>query len=72
MPKPMTENSYAKISNVLRYATKHVAEETMVDAAAELRGNVTDDIVDVSVSCDGTWQRRGYSSLNGESRTLHI
>ena len=23
------------------------------------------DIVDTSVSCDGTWERRGFSSLNG-------
>ena len=23
------------------------------------------DIVDISVSCDGTWHRRGFSSLNG-------
>ena len=22
-------------------------------------------VTDITVSCDGTWQRRGYSSLNG-------
>ena len=23
------------------------------------------DVADIAVSCDGTWQRRGFSSLNG-------
>ena len=23
------------------------------------------DVEDIAVSCDGTWQRRGFSSLNG-------
>ena len=27
--------------------------------------NDSTSIVDTSVSCDGSWQRRGYSSLNG-------
>ena len=40
----------------------------MKESANELRllkdpGNAS--IVDVGISCDGTWQRRGFSSLNG-------
>ena len=31
-------------------------------AAKELK---SEDITDVAVSCDGTWQRRGFKSLNG-------
>ena len=47
-------------------AVKDVAETTMQDACTELRGDVAEDsIVDTAVSCDGSWQRRGYSSLNG-------
>ena len=40
----------------------------MTDAAAEIRRakNADEDaVVNCPVSCDGTWQRRGYSSLNG-------
>ena len=40
----------------------------MSDAAEEIRilKNVNDDeLADCAVSCDGTWQRRGFSTLNG-------
>lgn len=69
MPRPMTANNYDKI--VKRYAkvSKTIADQTMTDAAEEIRSmvnDVTDDqVVDTSVSHDGTWQRRGHSSFNG-------
>ncbi|XP_065660932.1 uncharacterized protein LOC136084596 [Hydra vulgaris] len=76
MPKPMTANNYNKIVIKLTNAVKSVAEDTMMDAAQELKdlksnlvlNSIPDhvpNIVDVAVSCDGTWQRRGYSSNNG-------
>jgi len=40
----------------------------MNDAAEELRSKFHAseyEITDTAVSCDGTWQKRGYSSLNG-------
>ena len=40
----------------------------MDDAASEIKSKLAandDPIVDTAISCDGTWQRRGYSSLNG-------
>ena len=66
LPKPMTHNNYDKIVENFVKATKVVAEDTISDAVAEIREAKKandDDIVDTSVSCDGTWQRRGYSSL---------
>ena len=36
----------------------------MKNAAAELQDG-TDEIVNTAISIDGTWQRRGFSSLNG-------
>jgi len=34
--------------------------------AVDLRCNATEgDLVDVRVSCDGTWQKRGFQSNNG-------
>lgn len=77
MPKPMTINNYNKIVLKLTNAVKCVAEVTMMDAAQELKGlkndhfvlnSITDRLlnpIDVALSCDGTWQRRGYSSING-------
>jgi hypothetical protein len=60
----MTSNNYDKIVKKLVIAVKDVAETTMQDACKEIR-DTSIDIVDTAVSCDGSWQRRGYSSLNG-------
>ena len=77
LPKPMTFNNYNKIVLNLTIAAKSVAENTIIDAAQELKdlksnhlvlNSIPDhlpDVTDVAVSCDGTWQRRGYSSNNG-------
>ena len=43
-------------------AVKKVGCESMQDAAKELK---SEDITDVAVPCDGAWQRRGFTSLNG-------
>ncbi|XP_065645780.1 zinc finger MYM-type protein 1-like [Hydra vulgaris] len=40
-----------------------VAKETMLQAAKKIKGN-SNNIVDTGASTDGTWQCRGYSSLN--------
>nr|XP_047137499.1 uncharacterized protein LOC124814004 [Hydra vulgaris] len=66
MPKPMTPKNYSKITTKIKNIVKSVANETMSDAATEMKENATsEDIVDVGVSCDGSWQKRGYQSMNG-------
>ena len=65
LPKPMTQKSFDKSVKWLLKATTTVAEETMNEAAEELKENCDEPFVDVGVSADGSWQRRGYSSLNG-------
>ena len=47
-----TSNSYEKIVNIVSKSAKLVAEETINDAAEELKGENVDNIVDVGVSCD--------------------
>ncbi|GFW87336.1 transposable element Tcb1 transposase [Trichonephila clavipes] len=45
-----------------------VAEESMIKAATEIvekKQNLSSDIVKCGISVDGTWQRRGYTSMNG-------
>ena len=55
-----------KITSVVNVTVKEVAEQVMLEAAEELRGeNSTSDPVDVGVSFDGIWQRRGFTSVNG-------
>ena len=56
MPEPMN----SKLSNTLRDAVKIVAERNMVDVVEELRGE--NETAYASVSVDGTWQRKGFTS----------
>ena len=72
LPQPMTAKSYNKSVSSLLNAAYEVAEETMIDAANELKGDSTDDVVDASISKDGSWQRRGYSSLNGTFTAMSL
>ena len=67
MPKPVTQNNYDKIAAKILNVTKTVAEET-------IRENITSDynFVDTGVSCDGAWQKRGSSSLNGVFTAISI
>ena len=60
MPSPMTKNAYNGLSYSIKVAFKQVAEKSMSDAAAKLRG--TEETAYVTVSADGTWQKKGFSS----------
>ena len=64
MPKPMTQNNFDKIVKTVSHCAKAVAREIMNDAAEEIRKS-DPSIVYTGVSVDGSWQRRGFSSLNG-------
>ena len=68
MPPPVGSKPFMGHTKALLRAAKDVAEQTMNDAAQEVyKSNTKDgeDIVEAAVSCDGTWQRRGYASLHG-------
>ena len=72
MPKPMTATNYNNISFVFRDAAKELAENSMKTAADQLRINKESDVIDIGVSVDGSWQRRGFSSLNGVVAAISI
>ena len=70
IPEPMTKKNYDQIVGVISTNMKSIAEETMSEACVDIRQNllpdVNDDvIVNTAIPCDGSWQRRGYSSING-------
>ena len=47
----------------------------MIDAVNDLHGeysNGTTDLINIAVFCDGTWQRRGYSSHNGVMNVISM
>ena len=68
LPKPVTANNYDKIVNRLNVVVKEAANETTRDASHNLLSKSKDPnddaVIDTAVSCDGSWQKRGYSSLN--------
>ena len=63
MHKPMTKNNYMKVIDSLHDAYINVADESMKTAAAELKE--IEQSNDIAASFDGSWQKPGYSSLNG-------
>lgn len=62
MPAPMLPSKYKKNSDKLKESAKIIAEKSMSAAALQLRGDAF--TADVGVSVDGSWQRKGFTSLN--------
>ncbi|GFV64171.1 uncharacterized protein TNCV_3206791 [Trichonephila clavipes] len=61
-----SKRAFGFLEKKLEFAASNVACNTMKEAALEIRSNETDtEFSQCGVSVDGTWQRRGYSSLNG-------
>ena len=68
MPPHLTRNNYDKQANGYK-VVKAVAKNTMLDAASDIhllkpKDENGNDFVDCAVSCDDSWQRRGFSSFN--------
>ena len=77
LPQPVAKEAYQNHLIQIEKATKSNAEEAMKDAAKRLRDKVSIEhsndieidgeelIANVSVTVDGTWQKRGHSSKIG-------
>jgi len=70
MPPPMHHKTYNELNSVLLDAYEKTATKSMENAAVETRQienptSLETDIVDCQVGIDGSWQKRGHSSLNG-------
>ena len=69
LPLPVSKNVYTAHLQEIEAQAKVQAQDSRKRARDEIRslyGSVDDgDVIDVLVSCDGTWQRRGFSSLFG-------
>lgn len=62
LPSLPTKKNYSKLSKSLNTAVYDVAKESMADAGRETKSLLGSDC---GVSVDGSWQKRGYVSLNG-------
>ena len=63
LPPPISEANFRRHQRAMLAASQKVAVDSMETAAAELRKDNPDG--EVAVTFDGTWQRRGFSSLFG-------
>ena len=66
MLPPVSQRAYTTQNQKLFVASSDVRETSFADDAAELRKNVPEDqVLDITVTCDGTLARRGFQSLYG-------
>lgn len=69
MPPPVAQSTYNLVIGCLLKATKDVATEAMHKATLEeineTEETATNSKTDLTVSGDGTWMRRGHTSLYG-------
>ena len=63
LPPPVSEPAFSSHQKTILAATHKVADKALIEVAAELRSLTNSD--EVAVTFDGTWMRRGYSSLYG-------
>ena len=70
----MNFDSYNKVSTNVACSYSNVAQACRMEAAEELKGGTTDEdlLCNVGVSCGGTWQKRGYSSLLGAVTVISV
>ena len=71
MPPSMTSKTYEETIENMHPVYSDSARESMKAAANEIRKDSFGDeyteetVVNVDISADGSWQKRGFSSLNG-------
>ncbi|CAH8615686.1 unnamed protein product [Dicrocoelium dendriticum] len=69
MPSNMHKSSWSLHKKKILHATQAIALESMQRAADEIKEKKGENI---TVSCDGTWQRRGFQSKNGVVTVLTV
>ena len=62
---PMAYPTYREKNKDIALCYSNVVTDSMLQAVREIKGDDEEPICDIAVSWDGTWQKRGYSSLNG-------
>ena len=60
-----TRKNYDKLNKSIKSAVFDEAQESMKRAGLEVKSLMGNNNTDCGVSVDGSWQKRGYVSLNG-------
>ena len=75
MPGPVAKKSFQMHVKAIARVSKQVAEAEMEKAVEEIRAAANvgkNETMDITVSCDGTWARRGFQSLYGMVSAIHV
>ena len=68
MLPPVTAHAYSSHLSVLAEASVQAAADNMRAASEYLHsllGAIPEEVVDVVVTCDGTWSKRGFTATYG-------
>ena len=72
MPQPMYLNCCNIINEKLNRSYVTESKISMIKPAKECSMNNSSAINNVTASFDGTWQRRGFSSMNGVTAIANV
>ena len=70
LSSPINHSTY-KLNKKMHKAVKDIAQKVMNEASEVVFLGGTADL-SIHVSCDGTWQKRGFTALNGAVACLSI
>ena len=68
LPPPVSPRSYSMHNNALQKFVQNVRMESSMVASEQLhrlQGDDPNDVIDVTVTCDGSWSHRGFVVLYG-------
>ena len=65
LPPPVSQSTYVLYMKVVATGAAAEVEDSMKSAHLEIRDASPKETIDNLISCDSTWQKRGFSSLFG-------
>ena len=68
----MSKDSFNEMNKDIAACYSKVAQDSMSEAGNDLHKGDENLVCDVAVSCDGTWQKRGFSSLLGAVTVISV
>ena len=73
LPPPYAKPAFDATAKKMNLALSEMADKQQREAAKELKialGNNPDDVVDVMVTCDCTWSKRGFTAPYGVAAVI--
>lgn len=68
MLPPLSKPCFSENNHAIAHASEEAAKNEMISASAylhALHGSAPTEVIDVPVTCDGTWSKRGFTATYG-------